>query len=45
MAERLALLGSKIRQLADHGFDEGVSTRLLIYAGQLMAGGSPSALL
>ena len=39
MAERLALLGSKIRQLADHGFDEGVSTRLLIYAGQLMEGG------
>ena len=39
MAERLALLGSKIRQLSDHGFDEGVSTRLLIYAGQLMAGG------
>ena len=32
MSERLALLGSKIRQLSDHGFDEGV-TRLLIYAG------------
>ena len=43
MAERLALLGSKIRQLSDHGFDEG-SARLLIYAGQLR-GGLPSALL
>ncbi|MDH5737730.1 MAG: CbbQ/NirQ/NorQ/GpvN family protein [Gammaproteobacteria bacterium] len=33
----LALLGSKIRNLTHHGFDEGVSTRLLVYAGQLIA--------
>lgn len=39
LAEQLAHLGHKIRQLSDHGFDEGVSTRLLIYAGQMMAGG------
>jgi nitric oxide reductase NorQ protein len=38
-AESLALLGQKVRQLKHHGFDEGVSTRLLIYAGQLMAKG------
>lgn len=35
-AARLALLGTRIRNLKSHGFDEGVSTRLLIYAGQLM---------
>ena len=39
LAEQLAHLGQKIRQLSEHGFDEGVSTRLLIYAGQMMAGG------
>lgn len=38
-AGSLALLGQKVRQLKHHGFDEGVSTRLLIYAGQLMAKG------
>lgn len=38
-AADLALLGEKVRQLKHHGFDEGVSTRLLIYAGQLMAKG------
>lgn len=32
----LAELGSKIRNLRHHGFDEGVSTRLLVYAGQLV---------
>lgn len=35
----LAKLGSKVRQLKNHGFDQGVSTRLLVYAGQLMAKG------
>jgi nitric oxide reductase NorQ protein len=39
MAERLAIIGQKVRQLREHGFEEGVSTRLLIYAGQLMASG------
>lgn len=38
-ALRLATLGSKIRNLRSHGFDEGVSTRLLVYAGQLMVQG------
>ena len=38
-AEQLALLGTKIRNLKSHGFNEGVSTRLLIYAGQLMVQG------
>jgi nitric oxide reductase NorQ protein len=38
-AERLALVGEKVRNLREHGFEEGVSTRLLVYAAQLMAGG------
>ena len=39
MAGRLASLGEKTRNLRSHGFDEGVSTRLLIYAGQLIQQG------
>jgi nitric oxide reductase NorQ protein len=39
LAQRLALIGDKVRNLREHGFDEGVSTRLLVYAGQLVAGG------
>ncbi|HWX78541.1 MAG TPA: CbbQ/NirQ/NorQ/GpvN family protein [Steroidobacteraceae bacterium] len=39
LAQRLALVGEKIRNLREHGFEEGVSTRLLIYAAQLTAGG------
>ncbi|MEM7003881.1 MAG: CbbQ/NirQ/NorQ/GpvN family protein, partial [Pseudomonadota bacterium] len=39
MAERLAVIGERVRNLKQHGFEEGVSTRLLIYAGELMAGG------
>jgi len=35
----LARLGGKIRNLRSHGFDEGVSTRLLVYAGQLLVQG------
>lgn len=38
-AQRLATLGEKVRNLRDHGFEEGVSTRLLIYAGELMCNG------
>jgi nitric oxide reductase NorQ protein len=38
-AQRLALVGDKVRNLREHGFEEGVSTRLLIYAAQLAAGG------
>ncbi len=35
----LALVGEKIRNLQGHGFDDGVSTRLLIYAAELMTAG------
>ena len=38
-AENLAQLGEKVRHLRDQGLEEGVSTRLLIYAGQLMVQG------
>jgi nitric oxide reductase NorQ protein len=39
LAERLALIGQKVRNLREHGFEEGVSTRLLVYAAQLAAAG------
>ena len=39
LAADLAALGAKVRHLRHHGFEEGVSTRLLVYAGQLIAGG------
>ncbi len=38
-AERLAVIGERTRNLTDYGFEEGVSTRLLVYAGQLMSRG------
>ena len=38
-AERLAKLGEKVRNLKEHGLKEGASTRLLIYAGKLIAHG------
>jgi nitric oxide reductase NorQ protein len=38
-ATDLAKLGEKVRHLREHGLGEGVSTRLLIYAGKLMAKG------
>lgn len=38
----LARLGEKVRNLREHGLSEGVSTRLLIYAGRLMAQGIPA---
>ena len=37
MAEDLAQLGTKIRNLNQYGLDEGASTRLLIYAGKLIS--------
>ena len=40
-ADQLAKLGEKIRNLKEHGLGEGASTRLLIYAGKLMAEGIP----
>ena len=41
VAINLAKLGEKVRHLKDHGLHEGVSTRLLIYAGRLIASGLP----
>ena len=38
-AMQLAKLGEKVRNLKEHGLGEGASTRLLIYAGQLIAQG------
>jgi nitric oxide reductase NorQ protein len=42
LALELARIGEKVRNLRDHGLEEGVSTRLLIYAGQLMTQGIPT---
>ena len=39
IAEQLAKLGDKIRNLRDHGLAEGSSTRVLIYAARLMKAG------
>jgi nitric oxide reductase NorQ protein len=41
-AYQLAKLGEKIRNLKEHGLGEGASTRLLIYAGKLIAQGIPA---
>jgi nitric oxide reductase NorQ protein len=38
-AKQLAKLGEKVRNLREHGLGEGASTRLLIYAGQLISQG------
>jgi len=38
-ARDLVLIGEKVRNLRGHGLEEGVSTRLLIYAAQLIARG------
>ena len=39
VARELAKLAEKVRHLKEHGLAEGVSTRLLIYAGRLIATG------
>ncbi len=39
VADDLAKLGEKVRHLKEHGLAEGVSTRLLIYAGRLITQG------
>jgi len=39
LARTLALIGEKVRNLREHGFEEGVSTRLLVYAARLVVGG------
>lgn len=41
IAANLVKLGGKVRNLKNHGLEEGVSTRLLIYAGTLMGQGVP----
>ena len=43
LAQRLVKLGEKVRNLRSHGLEEGVSTRLLIYAGELIRQGVPPA--
>ncbi len=39
IAGRLVSIGEKSRNLKGHGLEEGMSTRMLVYAGQLIAGG------
>ncbi len=39
MAKDLVTIGQKVRNLRGHGLEEGVSTRLLIYAAQMIAKG------
>ena len=41
IAAGLVKLGVKVRNLKNHGLEEGVSTRLLIYAGTLIREGVP----
>jgi nitric oxide reductase NorQ protein len=36
MAEKLVQIAHRTRNLKGHGLDEGISTRLLVYAGQLI---------
>ena len=38
-AEKLVQVAQRSRNLKGHGLDEGMSTRLLVYAGQLIAKG------
>jgi len=39
VAQSLVKLGEKVRNLKNHGLEEGVSTRLLVYAGELIQKG------
>ena len=39
ISDQLAILGQKIRNLKEHGLEEGASTRLLIYAARLIKQG------
>ncbi len=41
VAEKLVQIAHRARNLKGHGLDEGISTRLLVYAGQLIAHGIP----
>lgn len=42
VAERLVQVAERSRNLKGHGLDEGMSTRLLVYAGQLIGKGIPA---
>ena len=42
MAQRLVKVAEKVRNLKNHGLEEGVSTRLLIYAATLIKQGVPA---
>ncbi|HKV39732.1 MAG TPA: CbbQ/NirQ/NorQ/GpvN family protein [Blastocatellia bacterium] len=42
MARDLVVIGGKVRNLKGHGLEEGVSTRLLVYAAQLISRGIPA---
>lgn len=44
MAQRLVQLAEMVRNLRQHGLEEGVSTRLLVYAAKLMASGMEPSL-
>jgi nitric oxide reductase NorQ protein len=39
LADKLVQIAQRSRNLKGHGLDEGISTRLLVYAGQLLAKG------
>ncbi|MCS6786563.1 MAG: CbbQ/NirQ/NorQ/GpvN family protein, partial [Thiobacillaceae bacterium] len=41
-AGKLVHIGERARNLKGHGLDEGISTRMLIYAGSLIAKGVPA---
>ncbi len=42
LAGKLVHIGERARNLKGHGLDEGISTRMLIYAGSLIARGVPA---
>ena len=42
IAQRLVKVAGKVRNLKNHGLEEGVSTRLLIYAATLIKQGIPA---
>jgi len=39
IAKKLVQIAHRTRNLKGHGLDEGISTRLLVYAGQMIAEG------
>ena len=42
VAKKLVHIGERARNLKGHGLDEGLSTRMMIYAGSLIARGVPA---